>query len=381
MANSAPASALPASRIASLSRSGDSGWPSGNAATPTQKSPSPRTSATSSSACRKPSTWASQVPRGPLGRVAPQREHVAHAGVGVLPDDLAQLGDGRAHAGEVRDRGHRGLGRDALGDAYRAVAGRAAGAVGHRHERRGQPLELAQRLPQRALALVGLGREELERVRVPALGEQLADRAGAARHRRCVSVGHGAILTGLPPNSSMPAAPYAHCGVRAPLDAEDLRVRVQKSLDDFVDRPGPAARRDQRGPRAAGRRDHLAHRRRQAAAPGVLLLGLARRRRRRRGADRPGGHLARAAAGLRPDPRRRHGRLRHPAGHAGGAPALRRAAPRQRLARRARTVRRGRRHPARRPLPVLGRRDALRLRATGRGAAAASRSTTRCAPS
>ena len=82
---------------------------------------------------------------------------------------------GGADAGEVRDGGHRGLGRDALGDAYGPVPLGAARAVGHRHERRGQPLELAQGLPERALALVGLGREELERVRVPARGEQLTD--------------------------------------------------------------------------------------------------------------------------------------------------------------------------------------------------------------
>ena len=46
-----------------------------------------------------------------------------------------------------------------------------------------------------------------------------------------------------------------------------------------------------------------------------------------------GGRLARAAAGVRADPRRRHGRLRHPPRPAGRAPPVRRAAPRQRLAR------------------------------------------------
>ena len=56
---------------------------------------------------------------------------------------------------------------------------------------------------------------------------------------------------------------------------------------------------------------------------------------RRAGSVTRGGR-ARAAPGLRADPRRRDGRLRHPARPAGRAPAVRRAAPRRRLARRRR---------------------------------------------
>ena len=100
-----------------------------------------------------------------------------------------------------------------------------------------------------------------------------------------------------------------------PLDRDSLRTRVQTPrLSAFVDRQRPAAsrcrpswRRCRRAARVPGRR--------QAAAPGVLLLGLARGRRarpRRKRRHRPRRRLARAAPGLRADPRRRHGRQRHP---------------------------------------------------------------------
>jgi hypothetical protein len=65
-------------------------------------------------------------------------------------------------AGEVGQRRQRRVGGDPLGHRDRAVAGRAAGAVRHRDEVGAQRLELADRRPQLALALVGLGREELE---------------------------------------------------------------------------------------------------------------------------------------------------------------------------------------------------------------------------
>ena len=73
---------------------------------------------------------------------------------------------------------------------------------------------------------------------------------------------------------------------------------------------------------------------------------------------------------MRADPRRRDGRQRHPARPAGRAPPVRRAAPAARLARLARGVRRRRRRSCRRPVPVLGRRDATPARACRRDAAA-----------
>ena len=61
--------------------------------------------------------------------------------------------------------------------------------------------------------------------------------------------------------------------------------------------------------------------RRQAAAARLLLLGMARRRWRRHRGRGPSGRGARAAPGLRPGPRRRHGRLATPAA---GRPAVHR---------------------------------------------------------
>ncbi len=147
---------------------------------------------------------------GAARRVAAQGQHVAHARVGVVPDHLAQLGPRGPHARQVRDRGHRRLRRDPLGDPHRAVACRAARAVRHRHERRGQRLELADRLPQVALALVGRGREELERpdgvAGRAALREQIADGDRAASGRRGAS-GHGrSVRAGLrEPRARLPA--------------------------------------------------------------------------------------------------------------------------------------------------------------------------------
>ena len=124
-------------RRASWSRSGDSGCPSGNAATPTQKSPRPLTSATSSSAWSSPSGCGVHGAARAAGRVAAQRQDVAHArrrrtrrrpGAARRREAPTQV---RCAIGvSVVSRG------DPLGDADGAVAGRAAGAVGDGHERR-----------------------------------------------------------------------------------------------------------------------------------------------------------------------------------------------------------------------------------------------------
>ena len=76
---------------------------------------------------------------------------------------LVDLVARRAHAGQMRGRRQRGLGEDALHRRVGALARRAARAVGHRHEIRPQRREPLDRLPQRALHLLGLRREELER--------------------------------------------------------------------------------------------------------------------------------------------------------------------------------------------------------------------------
>ena len=67
IANSAPALILRARLSASDSRSGERGWPAGNAATPVQNGPSERTSVTSSSAYRMPCGCATQSAAGPAG--------------------------------------------------------------------------------------------------------------------------------------------------------------------------------------------------------------------------------------------------------------------------------------------------------------------------
>ena len=96
-------------------------------------------------------------------RIAAQRHDVAHAGLVISADDVIDLATRRAHAGQMRGRRQRGLGEDTLHRRVGALARRAAGAVGDRHEVRPQRREPLDRLPQRALHLFGLRREELER--------------------------------------------------------------------------------------------------------------------------------------------------------------------------------------------------------------------------
>ena len=115
-------------------------------------------------------------------RVTAQQHHVGHAGVGVRTEDLVELLLGVAHAGQVRHREHRGLAGDPAGDLDRPVAGRATGAVGHRHEGRPVGLEVADRLPQLGLARLVLRREELERERPTALADEAANARGLLTH-------------------------------------------------------------------------------------------------------------------------------------------------------------------------------------------------------
>ena len=203
-------------------------------------------------------------------------------------------------------------------------------AVRDRDERGVQGLELAQRDPQRALALVGLGREELERE-----GAQARSRAGRAATplpRAAAMPDPTTPAEGNGGTASRPPPGRAGRGVRrrsrcrAPggglrLDACPTTVRRwtprtsgpacrRRSTTSWAAATGP--RGGQRGPRGAVRRPRRPAGRGQAAAPGVLLLGLARCRR-----DRPRGgggrrDVAGAAAGVRAHPRRRHGRLGHP---------------------------------------------------------------------
>ena len=209
----------------------------------------------------------------------------------------------------------------------------------------------ADRLPEHGLALVGLRREELERER-PA--------AGASRSRHCAA---HAVTVGMPSHpvrATRPRCRPERLDAGRPPGEPQLRRDTCGRPPRRGRPPRPGAEGARRFPRASrspssttiaeelapgGRRTVSdPARRRQAAAAGVLLLGLARRRRRRRRRDPRRGRLAGAAAGLRADPRRRDGRLRHPPRPPGRAPRLRRPAPR----RRAGSATRSRSAPARR---------------------------------
>ncbi len=109
--------------------------------------------------------------------IAAQRDDVADADLVIARDDVVDLALRRADAGQMRGRDQAGLFQDAGDGGMGALAGRAAGAIGHRDEvgaERRQPLD---GLPQAALHLLGLRREELE-----------GDRG---RFQRAVPVGRG----------------------------------------------------------------------------------------------------------------------------------------------------------------------------------------------
>jgi geranylgeranyl diphosphate synthase type I len=202
-------------------------------------------------------------------RVAPQRQHVAHPGGRERPDDASQLGDAVVDGGEVRQRGEGGVGGDPLGHRQRAVARGATGAVGDRHEVRLQPLELAQGLPQVALAGLGLGGEELERRQRLAARQHVADRRGGhGRQRRRRRRARAAYAPDHEPALTRARSTATTCAsaCRRP---RRLRRRQQ-----------PCSTRE-RGAEPAHRRAG----RPLPAASGcarVLLLGLPRRRGRRR---------------------------------------------------------------------------------------------------
>ena len=166
---------------------------------------------------------------------------------------------GRADAGEVADRGQVVSTAIRSVTRTRAVAGGAARAVGHRHERRGQRLELAQRLPELPLALVGLRREELEREHGSAAAQASAPRrvpghvVATDSRSRC-----GAPRDPLGRCQRVPARPSVSSAC-APISTSRLaRPRstprtcasaCARRLDDFLAAQVPRARRGQRRPR------------------------------------------------------------------------------------------------------------------------------------
>src|SRR5690606_20149513 len=128
------------------------------------------------------------------GRVTAKGEHVADAGVGVRADHRTKLRPGMRNAREVCHGQQRRLGRDLAGDPDRSIAGPPARAVRHGHEGGVELLELAERTPEVAFALVGLGWEELEGERPAAGGEALPNRQWFTRVRYSRCAGHAARL-------------------------------------------------------------------------------------------------------------------------------------------------------------------------------------------
>ena len=138
-----------------------------------------------------------------------------------------------------------------------ALAGRAAGAVGDRHERRVQPLELAQGLLELRLGRRRLRREELERVR-RSVGERCRD-PHARQIRRCARSRRPwnrrrrseLVTTNTDENAIAPAAiigfssPSAASGIAATLYANAqnrLPLIVASVRRDERDRVGGARR-------------------------------------------------------------------------------------------------------------------------------------------
>ena len=83
----------------------------------------------------------------------------------IAADDLVDFAPRRADAGQVRCRQQLGFSQDAGDGGMGALAGRTAGAIGHGDEVGRERRQTLDRLPQAALHLLGLRREELERDR------------------------------------------------------------------------------------------------------------------------------------------------------------------------------------------------------------------------
>src|SRR6202453_2504638 len=99
------------------------------------------------------------------GHVAPERHDMADAGVPIGLHDLVDLAARRAHASQMRGGLEGSLFDNALDSGMGALAGRTAGAIGHRDESRLQRLAPLDRRPQRRFRLVRPGRGEFERHR------------------------------------------------------------------------------------------------------------------------------------------------------------------------------------------------------------------------
>ena len=95
-------------------------------------------------------------------RIAAQRHDMADADIVIAADDLIDLAARGTDAGQMRGRGQAGLGQDAGDGGMGALAGRSAGAIGHRDEVGRQRRQPVDGVPQAALHLLGFGRKELK---------------------------------------------------------------------------------------------------------------------------------------------------------------------------------------------------------------------------
>ena len=98
-------------------------------------------------------------------RIAAQRDDMADADIVIAADDIVDLAARSADAGQMRCRQQLGFSQDAGDGGMGALAGRTAGAIGHGDEVGRERRQTLDRLPQAALHLLGLRREELERDR------------------------------------------------------------------------------------------------------------------------------------------------------------------------------------------------------------------------
>src|SRR6266849_6520042 len=98
-------------------------------------------------------------------RIATKCYDMADADIVIAADDIVDLAARRADAGQMRGRQQLGFSQDAGNGGMGALAGRTAGAIGHGDEIGCERRKTLDRLPQAALHLLGLRREELERDR------------------------------------------------------------------------------------------------------------------------------------------------------------------------------------------------------------------------
>ena len=134
-------------------------------------------------------------PRCPrsAGRITAQCEHIRDSGGGVCSDYGLEFIDAGSNAGQMPERSERRLGGHALGEPDSAIPGRSACSIGDRGEGRMQRLQLTQGLPQFALPLIGLRREELERERPPSARKQCTDVVMTLHAVRVVGRGRGSL--------------------------------------------------------------------------------------------------------------------------------------------------------------------------------------------